>query len=183
MHISLQKGEDALSERWWRRRKRRQSWFGDFFEESDRFEKLVDEIMHPTFRTSERRKPHKPYAFGFSVTMGPDANPRFHRFGNPQPSCYGSEIQEEREPLVDVIEEDREVVVVAELPGLKKEDIQIHVGQCNLTISVDTLERRYHEELALPVETDPKSAVATYKNGVLQVRLKKLVVDTQLYMK
>jgi len=171
-----------MSERWWRRRKRTQPWFNDFFEESNPFEKLMDGMMHPTFRSSERRKPCKPYAFGFSVTMGPDANPRFRRFGNPQPSCYGSEIQEEREPLVDVIEEDREVVVVAELLGVKKEDIQIHVTQCNMTIYVDTMERRYHKELALPIETEPGSAVVTYKNGVLQVRLKKLI-DTQLLTK
>jgi len=114
------------------------------------------------------------------VTIGPDANPRFRRFGKPLQGYYGSEIREEPEPLVDVIEEDGEVVIVAELPGLKREDIQIHVTQYSVTISVDTPVRKYHKELALPVETDPKSVVATYKNGVLQLRLKKLV-DTQLF--
>jgi len=171
-----------LSERWWRRHKRRHPWFGDFFEESDRLEKLMDEMMHQTFGSSERRKPRKPYVFGFSVKPGHDANPRFRRFENPQSGCYGPVTSEEREPLVDVIEEEIGVIVVAELPGLKKEDIQIHAAPCNVTISVDTMERRYHKELALPVETDPQSAVATYKNGVLQVRLKKLV-DTRLFTK
>jgi len=152
MYILMIRGR-RLSERWWRRRKRRHPWFGD-----------------------------KPYVFGFSVTLEPDVNPRFRRFGNPKPSCYGSEVQEEREPLVDVIEDDREVVIVAELPGVKKEDIQIHATQRNLIISVDTMERRYYKEVALPVETDPESAVATYKNGVLQVRLKKLV-NAQLFTK
>jgi len=171
-----------LSERWWRRHKRRHPWFGDFFDESNRLEKMMDEVMHQTFGYGERRKPRKPYVFGFSVTLGPDANPRFRRFGNAQPGRYGPEMQEEREPLVDVVEEDREVVVVAELHGVKKEDIQIHATQSNITISVDTTKRRYHKELALPVEIDPESAVATYKNGVLQVRLKKLV-DTQLFNK
>jgi len=171
-----------LSERWWRRHKRRHPWFNDFFDESNRLEKMMDEVMRQTFRPSERRKAHKPYVFGFSVTREPDANPRFHRFGNPQPSRYGSEMQEEREPLVDVVEEDREVVVVAELHGVEKEDIQIHATHRNITISVDTTKCKYYKELALPVEIDPESAVATYKNGVLQVRLKKLV-ETQLFNK
>jgi len=171
-----------LSERWWRRRKRRHPWFGDFFEESDRLEKMLDDMMPESFRSSEKRKLQKPYVFGFSVTMGPDANPRFRRFGTSEPTCYGSEIRGEHEPLVDVIEEDREVVIVAELPGVNKEDIQIHANQCNVTISVDTTERRYYKEVTLPAETEPESAVATYKNGVLQVRLKKLV-DTQLFTK
>jgi len=171
-----------LSERWWRRRKRRHPWLSDFFEESDRLEKMMDEMMPQSFRSSEKRKPQKPYVFGFSVTLGPDSNPRFRKFGNPQPSYYGSEVQEEREPLVDVIEEDRELLIVAELPRMKKEDIQIHATQCNVTISVDTLEHKYYKEVALPVEIDPESTVATYKNGVLQLRLKKLV-DTQLFTK
>jgi len=143
---------------------------------------MMDEMMPESFMSSEKQKPHKPYVFGFSVTLGPDSNPRFRRFENPQPSFYGSEFHEEREPLVDVVEEDSEIVIVAELPGVKKEDIQIHAAQRNLTISVDTMEHKYYKEVALPVETDPESAVATYKNGVLQIRLKKLV-DTQIFTK
>jgi len=144
---------------------------------------MMDEMTPESFRSSEKRKPQKPYVFGFSVTLRPDSNPRFRKFGNPQqPSYYGSEFHEEREPLVDVIEEDREVVIVAELLGVKKEDIQIHATQCNVTISVDTMEHKYYKEVALSVEIDPESAVATYKNGVLQIRLKKLV-DTQLITK
>jgi HSP20 family protein len=76
--------------------------------------------------------------------------------------------------LVDVFEEEREVVIVAELPGVKKEDVQIHATKDNVRISVDTLECKYHKGLALPVSTNPGSAVATYRNGVLQIRLKKL---------
>ena len=172
-----------MSERWWRRRKRRHPWFSDFFEESNRLEKMMDEMTPESFRSSEKRKPQKPYVFGFSVTLGPDSNPRFRRFENPQQSSYyGSEVHEEREPLVDVMEEDREVVIVAELLGVKKEDVQIHATQCNVTISVDTMEHKYYKEVALPVEIDPESAVATYKNGVLQIRLKKLV-NTQLLTK
>jgi len=87
----------------------------------------------------------------------------------------GNQSGEQHMPLVDVIEEEREVVIVAELPGVKKEDVQIHATKGNVTISVDTVEFKYHKGLALPVETNPGSAVATYKNGVLQIRLKKFV--------
>jgi len=109
-----------------------------------------------------------------------DANPRFRRFEKPQPNSHESDVQEEREPLVDVIEEEGDVAIVAELPGAKKEDIEIHATKFNVTISVDTLEGRYHNELALPVEIDPESILVTYKNGVLQIRLKK-IVDAQLF--
>jgi len=182
MYIFIVRGEDALSEHWWRRRKRRHPWFSDFSEESDRLEKMMDEMMPQRFRSSEKRKPQKPYVFGFSVTIGPDSNPRFRRFGNSQFNYCGSEVEGEREFLVDVIEEDSEVVIVAELPGVKREDVQIHAVQCSVTISVDTMEHKYYREVVLPVEADPESAVATYKNGVLQIRLKKLV-ETQPFTK
>jgi HSP20 family protein len=85
---------------------------------------------------------------------------------------------EQYEPLVDVIEEKREVIIVAELLGVKKEDVQIHATKDNVSISVDTLEFKYHKGFALPVETKPESAMATYKNGVLQIRLKKLAATS-----
>jgi len=150
MYTLRREGEGVLSERWWRRRKRRHPWFSDLFEESDRLEKMMDEMTPQTFSS--------------------------------QSSYYGSGVYEESEPLVDVIEEDREVVIVVELPGVKRENVQIHAAQCNVTISVDTMEHKYYKEVTLPVETDPESAVATYKNGVLQIRLKKLV-NTQLFTK
>ena len=139
-----------MSERWWRRRRHKESWSDDF---------------------------------GFSVTIRPDANSRFRRLRKQQPSGYGFEIQGELEPLVDVIELGGDVDIIAELRGVKKEDILIHATQRQVTISVNTPERRYRRELALPVEADPTTAVATYKNGVLQLRLKKALVDTQLLTK
>jgi len=142
----------------------------------------MDEVMPHRFKPYDRQKPDKPYDYGFSAAFGPDSNSRFRRFRNVEPSCHGSQVQEEPEPLVDVIEEGEEVVVVAELPRVKKEDIHIHAYSNNLVISVDTPERKYHQELTLPAEIDSKSSLATYKNGVLQVRLRK-IADVQVLTK
>ena len=91
-------------------------------------------------------------------------------------------ISEQYEPLVDVFEEEKEVVIVAELPGVRKEDVLIHATKDNVNISVDTLECKYHKGIALPVDTKPGSAVATYRNGVLQMRLKKLLATQPFTM-
>ncbi|NIW11257.1 MAG: Hsp20 family protein, partial [Gammaproteobacteria bacterium] len=73
----------------------------------------------------------------------------------------------------DVITTDKEVKVIAELPGVEKEDIKLHGTEDMLTISVDTPQRKYYKELELPESVDPKSAETSYKNGVLEVTLKK----------
>ena len=162
-----------MSERWWRRRKRRLTWLSDLRDESNQAR-----------NKDETRKPNEPYTFGFSVTLKPNTNPRIRKVETRLPSCSESEVSEEEpEPLIDVIEENSEVVVVADLHGVKKEDIEIHATQCKLALSVDTFERKYYRELPLPDAVEPESALATIRNGVLQVRLKKMVVDTHLLSK
>ena len=165
----------SLSERWWRRRRKKRPWF-DVFDEFDRLEEMMDEMMRRAFETPSRgAKFRRPYVYGFSMSVGPDGKPVIREFGNVQPSQRGPKIREEREPLVDVMEENKDVVIVAELPGVEGDDINLHATEDHLMISVDTPERKYHKELTLPAVVDSKSAQASYKNGVLEVRLKKLV--------
>lgn len=94
-----------------------------------------------------------------------------------------------RLPPVDVFEEGTEVVAKAELPGLKREEIQVEVGPETLTISgkkmkEEKVERRsyYRFERAsgtftrtvrLPAEVEFEKAHAEYKDGVLEVRAPK----------
>lgn len=164
-----------MSERWWRRRRKpSDTWFGDVFEEFDRLEEMIDEITRRSFDTSWREeKARRPYVFGFSVRFKPDGRPVIREFGNLQRGSSGTPVREESEPLVDVMEEKNEVVVVAELPGADRESIKVNATKDNLTISVKTPQRKYYKEVGLPARVDPKSAVASYKNGVLQVRLRK----------
>ncbi|HHF56110.1 MAG TPA: Hsp20/alpha crystallin family protein, partial [Thermoplasmatales archaeon] len=69
---------------------------------------------------------------------------------------------------------DDKISVTAEVPGVKKEDIDLEVTENTLRIKVDTKDRKYYKEVELPAEVDPKTAKATYQNGVLDVELKKL---------
>ncbi len=168
-----------MSDRWWRRKKRkhRSPWF-NMFDESDRLEKMMDEMMQKVYATSSRRKGlYGPYVYGFSMSLGPDGKPVIREFGNVRKSRFGSEINDEREPLVDIMDEDEDVVVVAELPGVERDDIELHTTRDELVISVDAPKRRFHKELRVPARVDPNSAVASYKNGVLEVRLKKTLEE------
>ena len=82
-------------------------------------------------------------------------------------------MREQREPLLDVLEEEDEVLVVAELLGVAENDINIHASENKITISVDKPQKFYRRELDLPAAVDPKTIKTSYKNGVLEVRLKK----------
>jgi HSP20 family protein len=110
----------------------------------------------------------------YSVKIGPDGKPEVREFGNVKPSRFGPRVKEEREPLVDIIESDGEVHIVAELPGVEKNDIKLHGTGDTLTISVDTPQRKYYKEVTLPTKVNVKEAKTEYKNGVLEVRLPKI---------
>ena len=92
-------------------------------------------------------------------------------------------------PAIDVAEQDDAVVVRAEVPGCKAEDIDISVYGDTLTISGEKKDSRqengdgcYHmessygsfrREISLPTEIDAEKIVAVCKAGVLSVTLPK----------
>jgi HSP20 family protein len=92
----------------------------------------------------------------------------------------------EREtPAVDVFERDGKVVVKAEMPGIKAEDIDVSVSEGQITISGERKEEtevkeqdyyrcersygRIYRSLALPAGCDTQQAEASLKDGVLEV--------------
>ena len=92
-------------------------------------------------------------------------------------------------PSVDIHETNGCIVVQAELPGLKKEDIVIEVKKNILTLEgIRTEDRGIKEEnyyrqerrsgkfrrsLTLPAPIRPDKVVATYKAGVLEIKIRK----------
>lgn len=118
-----------------------------------------------------------PFVYGYSVRIGPDGKPEVSEFGNVKQGRSGPLVKEEREPLVDIIENNGEVRVVAELPGVDKNDIQLYGTEDSLTITVDIPERKYYKEVALPAKVNVGEARTRYKNGVLEVILPKMRDD------
>ena len=164
-----------MNEKWWRWKKR--SEWDEFFKEFDKLEKMVDNLVDGAADDSSKvqgeRKFPNPYVLGFSVSIGPDGKPQVHKFGSLQSSMQGSEIREEKEPLVDVLDDKTEVVIITELPGVEKEDIKLNVTELSLRITVDTPDRSYYKKLYLPAKVQRNSVQKSYKNGVLEIRLKK----------
>ena len=92
-------------------------------------------------------------------------------------------------PLVDIVEDENEYRIKAELPAMKKEDVRLTVDNGVLTISG---ERRYEQEekrekhhrieraygsfvrsFSLPEDADGSKVTADYKDGVLHMHLPK----------
>jgi len=177
---------------WFKRLKERK---GFFFPEIDKMIDDMEKEMADSFRDMENlmprdmvrvrhlpdgsvRREYGPFVYGYSVKIGPDGKPTVREFGNMKPGPGGDKgfplnLQDQREPLVDVIDEEDQIRVLAELPGVDKEDIHLYVDEHTLTIKVETPERRYHKELVLPDEIESSTSRSTYRNGVLETVLNK----------
>lgn len=93
-------------------------------------------------------------------------------------------------PRVDVIDRDAEIVVKAEVPGVKKEDLDVSVTDNTLTIKGSTRREEKEEKgeyyrceisrgsfaraVALPDNIDGTKVKATFKDGILELVMPKL---------
>jgi len=88
---------------------------------------------------------------------------------------YSDKGMREPEPLVDVLEERSRIIIVAEFAGLKEDSLRINVGNHKLTLCAQALNRKYYKSLNLPKRVIPNTICTKYKNGVLEIQLKKAV--------
>ena len=96
---------------------------------------------------------------------------------------------EGRMPKVDVLDRDDELVIEAELPGVKKSDIDVSLSGDSITIKASTYRKEEEEKgeyqrreisrglfsrtVTLPATIDPDRATATFEDGLLKVTLPK----------
>ena len=119
-----------------------------------------------------------PIMYGFNIGFGPDGKPIMDSFGNleKEPISGKRKVRETREPLVEVNEDQDQIIVIAEMPGVSKEDIELNATNNSITISTEKIVsgRSYFKEIDLPAAIDSNYAKARYTNGILEVKLKKL---------
>lgn len=84
------------------------------------------------------------------------------------------EPSEEAEPPVDVFDEGEQIVIVADVPGLDSEDLEVKIEDDTFSLSTKpTAARRFRKELSLACEVDPGTLLTTCRNGVLEARVDK----------
>ncbi len=92
-------------------------------------------------------------------------------------------------PLVDISEDEKEFVIKAELPELRREDVSVKVEDGILTLSgerkleqeekgkkfhrVERVYGSFSRSFQLPEDTNPEKVSAEFKDGILQVHLVK----------
>jgi HSP20 family protein len=105
------------------------------------------------------------------------------------PELEGNDLWQNMFPAMDLHEDADQLMVTAELPGMKKEDINVSLHENTLTVSGEKKcedqeksgesyrsERcygRFHRSISLPWSVDAEKIDASYRDGVLKIKLPK----------
>ena len=93
-------------------------------------------------------------------------------------------------PPIDLINTNEELIAMIALPGIAKENIDLAVTEDSLSITAKAVPRTasylrremspegFKREIKLSVEVKPEQVKARFDNGILEVRLPKLVVTS-----
>jgi len=111
--------------------------------------------------------------YGFTIRTLAGGECKVEPFGNIKKTPEGPVVEEEREPLTDVFDEKSEILVIAEIPGVHEEGIAVDLKGDILEISAAGKNRTYYKEILLPAKVKPETLSHSYKNGVLEIRIKK----------
>lgn len=151
-------------------------FFDDFDEEIKRWESRFNKIWEELSKSNIN--PDKSFVYGFTFKLGPDSKPEFQEFGN-MPKGYGPKQLEYREPLTDITEDDKNIYITVELPGIERDNIDIQLNEQSVIIDVNTPERKYHKEVEVSAKTKTEELKAAYKNGILDITLPRLKEESK----
>jgi HSP20 family protein len=152
-----------------------------FSEQFKNIENKVPKDLIKEYETPEGGKVRQvgPIVYGYSMTIGPDGKPKIRQFGNVKSPIGGMgsfeqpSISAEREPLIDISSTDNEVKIVAEMPGISKDKINVNAYDKYVEIKSEDPNRKYHKKIEVPEDIDINSAKSNYNNGVLEINFKK----------
>lgn len=120
-------------------------------------------------------------SFGFGRNLFPEPA-AWHGLGRGEPGAsFWS-------PRVEICEREGKLIIAADLPGLKKEDVKVEIDRDAVTIQGERKqeeienERGYYRSersygsfyrtIPLPEGADPQTASATFRDGVLHIEMK-----------
>ena len=121
-----------------------------------------DRLFERMFRGSVPRA-GQPVWYGCEMAVGPDGVPRVREYGNAATSG--------RQLPIDVIDDGKSgrLKLVAEIPGVEKEDIEVTLEEGSVKVQATRGEASYEGSVPLRENVDRDSVKAAYRNGILEV--------------
>ncbi|MEM4254955.1 MAG: hypothetical protein QXR53_01355 [Candidatus Norongarragalinales archaeon] len=148
----------------------------DFFEEFEKIEEMMRDMLDAHFRDLNENdlrnlEGTRPKVYGFTLEFGPEGKGKLKEIGITP--ALRKQPEPKSEPFVEILNHPEEIRVVAELPGVEEKHLHLKVFPKQLSIRVSDPQRFLAKVVSLPAEVVEKSFKSTLKNGILEIVLKK----------
>ncbi|MGD0729431.1 MAG: Hsp20/alpha crystallin family protein [Candidatus Micrarchaeaceae archaeon] len=143
--------------------------FNNMDEVNTLIQKLVKEMIASNTLNQEAMQ-NNPLVYGFNIRV--DRN-GISLIEKDEKEPQSNKLEESREPLVDIIDKDDYIVIMAEVPGVDKANIKLVLEKGKLNIAASGTSRNYNRDVILSADIDMPYSHAIYNNGVLEINLKK----------
>lgn len=113
----------------------------------------------------------------------------FDRFFNTDDTDQSNVVTSQWTPRVDIKEEDKRFVILADIPGVEPKDIEVHMDKGILSLKgerksearddggkftrVERVHGSFYRRFALPDSADADGVTASGRNGVLEISIPK----------
>ncbi len=112
--------------------------------------------------------------FGVSVRTLDGGKSVFETFGNIKKTPKGPVIEEVREPIVDVFDEQGYIRLIAEVPGVSEEGLSIELKGDILSLNATGSGRQYAKEILLSRPVKKETLQKSFHDGILEITLEKV---------
>jgi len=133
----------------------------------------LEEFIQDT--KDDRFGPYGGFVHGFGVNIAPHKEINVPEFKNDRSMVLNErhEKSEKSDFSTDIIETCEKIFVTVNIPGVEKEDINLNVADNALEIIINNSKVAYHKIHKLTCNVKPKVTTASYKNGVLDIVMKR----------
>ncbi len=131
------------------------------------FNKIVNDIIQNASTNSD-----EPLMYGINIRFSKEGFPIIENFENISTNNVG--VPARTDPLVDVIDAKDEVSVIIEARDIDPSWISLTCVPKCLTVKITDNNASDVMNIDLPAQVNPKSAAATFCNGILEVTIRKV---------
>ncbi|MEW6731752.1 MAG: Hsp20/alpha crystallin family protein [Acidobacteriota bacterium] len=131
------------------------------------------ETAHELNQTGEIKGQTLKGIYGFSVKVGlGNEGIKVEPFGNIRKDKTSGQpvVEEIREPIVDIFEEESDILIIAEMPGISVEDIRLDLKDDILNIYAEHGNKKYRKEILLPGNFSREQLTISCNNGVVEIK-------------
>lgn len=111
--------------------------------------------------------------YGVNFILGPDKLDGFKNFSSHSQGNKNDNQPNIIAPMTDIFYEEDNITIVAELPGVKKEDIELHLDQKILTFNASKKDGIYSKRIELDFAPDYQSITENFHNFIYSIVIKK----------